>query len=376
MNTSVDRSFLKDAPYAKELQKEIVGVKRRVEEFFDLVVSAEVEKVAVVVGCDDQRVEVPGGVQKVKFADGEKNTVFHFVPSIGGGKDNFLVDVLDYWTKREEKRIPKEKISVFVTSHGSSQTLDSGGKKVTCGALGVRAAYKSAFAKIDKADDEERERLLDELYEDSGIAKRLLRHIAQSTFSSNVYENTKSVMEAMKGDLAKKDLQEVSLEAGVYNHNTRGIHLDSEVISIPGLERWEEDYQDPQAIVISCGALAASVPDSVLYPQTVGVGANNDFNIASGEDIESILQCFCEASYATEHSGQAGHNDFARTDRIVVTVSSSEGLVNFKKALATDEFKQDYAEAIVKKFGGLIYLVNLQDETVEAVKLALETGEN
>jgi hypothetical protein len=332
--------------FVEQLRGEVSGLEEREQAYFRS--AREADTVMIVLGCDDSRQGIPDGTQTL---DGFGETLFAFVPAIGGGVSRKnLPAVIDQFIT---KGIEIDHIVVAVTQHGNSaevkDAMEGRDGARTCGLRGV-------LQKVEAG-------------EQVHIPQGLADHAQATNQSSSMIKNLSYVFTETQQLLENTGVRVIG---GYYDHE--GDDIDGKSIDFTlGLESpisfslvqqdaWHHSHQDPSVLVVSVGKRAVSLPDGKILPTTVGDGVNNDFNSAAVSE-ESLMTALYEQWYALSHV--RGEGNFQNTEHMVIICDGEEQVGWVKKFMGSEDYKNDF-EKYVAKLGGL-HIINLSNGNVTLV---------
>ena len=359
--------------FLDSLRKEIEGVGERVKTYKEKLKA--VEKILIVVGCDDTRVGVTPDVVEING----KKAMMIYTPKIGGGVPSVeeIQSILDALSDLG----CTDNIEVILTQHGSTDEVLGHSHDITCG---LRAKYSEIagsypelareFLTLAKDEDvtsetalsgltERMSNILSELSFKTHLPVRLLKIALLNNGSGDMAENERIVEERTNALFTKAGIAK-QIQSARYDHNKKSIIFSNDDVIPAGIEEWTENFQDPQCVVISVGRMASIINDAVVLPSTVGI-TNNDFSTGAIANQESILDAFAEAWYAAHNhlSAEEGHphgQNFIQTSACVLLCDGADEVELVRSVLASGEYKKDYAEAFGSFAEGIV-TVNLQN---------------
>ncbi|HYD34842.1 MAG TPA: hypothetical protein VD999_02135 [Vitreimonas sp.] len=355
---------------------EIALVNERMRKHIEQAKSAD--KLVFFIGCDDSRVDVPTGIHGV---DG-KQTVFQFIPAIGGGVPS--IDMLHAVISNYlQEGVDHNKFVVMVTQHGSTEEIEARvnqGDTSTGETCGARAVARKNPGLKGLVGDPEAAQHAAELSTQTGFPRQLILTVAE--LQPDILENEIQATLQTQQMLAKLGYGAIPVVGGYYDHKAKMVHLaengDGAIttsIEMPKIEKWKHEHQDPATLVLSYGPKVASYPDGVILNRTVGEGYNNDFN-AAAVSKDRLMAAFSELWYAISHNaqhvepdtfGHAHNANFKSAERVIVAVDDAQHAQDVIELMQTTQFKNEMKPLSV--FGG-IYLVNVADNQAEFVPFA------
>lgn len=363
-----------ERPMLKRVEKAIEGVDDRIDLFWESLSGVKVLK--LVSECDDSRVGYPSVVD-------DKGVLIRGLNIIGGGKpsEKYLSLILKtYW----DHLMPKTTdISVFATSHGSTEEINryfnnEPNSEITCGLRDFLAKFERFTKKMAELRKQGKYHQLERFAALTSMIAGVSGDNIPASFFSQAWGTNHSHDMGENAANIKKALESKKFVNGVgkpimfgeaaLDHNKKILYeydenkLITNTIKLDIPEYYEKD-QDPEFVVISYGSLVPTVPKKTLVPDLLEKG-NNGFS-AIAIDREGLRHAYAEGWYAINshllHKKGHGHGQSFKNLKGVIILCDNNDRV--QEAMA--EFKNGDPKAtnVYREFGG-VYLVDVEKKEV------------
>ena len=369
----------------ESLAADIKGVSERIRNYEKEL--KNIGRIVIMIGCDDARVHVP-----VEEFDG---ALYIYIPVIGGGvpEKETLDAVLTYI--RELGISVGDVVEILVTQHGDTEEIGYALQRdsklacghITCGLRGVLETYRDelnplrdSLLAFKETDDEgefcDASNLLDEIFNLTGIPKRLIIRAVLRNHSSYIVDNLVGTIEAISKRSVALGLDKTKIYGGLYDHQEKEILVTerhtvlSQRIKLP-ISKWTKKYQDPPVIAVSFGRKAATVNNGLLLPKTIGEESRKSFDTTAITTRSQLLTALTEAWYAAKNASGGHGENFKSTNGCVIFCDNAGLVESAKKVLQSKSFINELKQEFIAL--GSMYLVNLEEEKV--VEFNLVNGE-